>query len=109
ISALAPPAATATDPVIRNARRPGRDSGSTGRGGGLAGTQDPPVSGASPATAAATVAPGGGAERARSVADAAFTSRVMVYAPAAAPSRTGRASIVLESGLVSAASSPTSV
>ena len=52
---------------------------------------------------------GDGLDSARSVADAAFTSRDMVYAPAAAPSRTGRTSIALKSGRVSAASSPMSV
>src|SRR5215471_17081220 len=130
ISALAPAIPTATEPVIRNARRPGRDAGAAARGGGPDGTQDAPVSGPSPAAAAATVAPGGrlavcgrsggpggspgvaagdGAESARSVADAAFTSRDMVYAPAAPPSRTGSTSIAPESGRVSAASSPMAV
>src|SRR5690348_3301653 len=128
ISALAPAMPTATEPVIRNARRPGGDAGPAARGGGPAGTQDAPVSGPSPASAAAVpggrlavhgrsgepggspaVAAGGGADSARSVADAAFTSRDMVYAPAAAPSRTGSASIALESGRVSAASSPMAV
>src|SRR6266496_3687695 len=80
IVALTAAAPTATEPVIRNARRPGRDAGPAGRGGGAA------------------AAGGGGAESARSVADAARTSRDMVYAPAAAPSRTGRTSIALESG-----------
>ncbi len=116
IRAPAPATPTATEPVIRNARRPGRDAGSAGRGG-PAGTQDAPVSGTSPApvTGAAgsggcpAVAGGGGAESARSVAAAARTSRDMVYAPAAPPSRTGRTSIALKSGRVSAASSPTSV
>src|SRR5262245_22651366 len=111
-STPAQPATTATDPVTRNARRPGRDAGSTGRGGvpaAVAAVQDPPASWAPPATAAGTAAPGGGAESARSVAEAALTSRYMVYAPAAAPARTGRASIALESGRVSAAASPMSV
>src|SRR5690348_8764315 len=122
IRALAPAMPTATEPVIRNARRPGRDVGSAGRGG-PAGTQDAPVSGTAPAPATGALAPsgwgpavadgggadGGGAESARSVADTARTSRDMVYAPAAAPSRTGRTSIALKSGRVSAASSPTSV
>ena len=42
---VAPTAATptATEPVIRNARRPGRDAGAAGRGGGPAGTQDAPA------------------------------------------------------------------
>src|SRR5215813_2100138 len=91
ISAPTPATPTATEPVIRNARRPGA--------GGPAGTRDAPASGdpgGSPAVA------GGGLESARSVVDAAFTSRDMVYAPAAAPSRTGRAAIALESGRVSA-------
>src|SRR5215468_3585017 len=111
ISALAPAMPTATEPVIRNARRPGRDEGPVARGG-PAGTQEAPTSGASPASAAGAVAlgepggapavtGGGGADSARSVADAAFTSRDMVYAPAAAPSRTGRASMALKSGRVS--------
>src|SRR5215831_10285093 len=106
ISAPTPATPTATEPVIRNARRPGGDAGPAGRAGGPAGTQDAPASGdpgGSPAVA------GGGMESARSVVDAAFTSRDMVYAPAAAPSRTGRAAIALESGRVSAASSPMSV
>src|SRR5215831_20482752 len=129
ISALAPAMPTATEPVIRNARRPGRDAGPAPRGG-PDGTQDAPLSGPSPASAALTVAPGGrpavcgrsggpggspavaaggGAESARSVADTAFTSRDMVYAATTAPSRTGSASIALESGRVSAAISPMAV
>ena len=109
---------TATEPVIRNARRPGREAGSAARDGGPAGTQDAPVSGTPPAPGTGAVAPsgggpavagGGGAESARSVADAARTSRDMAYAPAAPPSRTGRTSIALKSGRLSAASSPTSV
>src|SRR5262245_54723070 len=75
-STPAQPATTATDPVTRNARRPGRDAGSTGRGGPAA-AQDPPASRAPPATAAGTAAPGDGPESARSVTDAAFTSRYM--------------------------------
>src|SRR5436190_19190578 len=87
---------TATEPVIRTARRAGGYADSAARGGGPAGTHDAPLSGTSPAPATGTVAPGGGgpaaadggaAESARSVADAARTSRDMVYAPAAAPSR----------------------
>src|SRR5215470_11326690 len=57
ISALAPAMPTATEPVIRNARRPGRDAGPAARGDGPDGTQDAPVSGPSPASV--TVAPGG--------------------------------------------------
>src|SRR6516164_8200675 len=130
ISALAPAMPTATEPVIRNARRPGGDAGPGGRGGGPAGVHDAPVPGSLPATGAGpaasgsgpvargrpgepggspAMAGGGAADSARSVADAAFTSRDMVYAPAAAASRTGRTSIAPESGRVSAASSPMSV
>src|SRR5215471_19779922 len=59
ISALAPAIPTATEPVIRNARRPGRDAGAAARGGGPGGTQDAPVSGPSPAPAAGPAASGG--------------------------------------------------
>ena len=129
IRAPAPAMPTATEPVIRNARRPGGAAGPAGRGGGPAGTQEAPVSwppsaspvravarGGGPAASGRAGEPGGspavagdGLDSARSVAETAFTSRDMVYAPAAAPSRTGRTSIAPESGRVSAASSPMSV
>src|SRR2546421_12350611 len=58
---VAPTAATpmATEPVIRNARRPGGYAGSAGRGGGLGRTHDTPLSGAAPAPALAAHAPRG--------------------------------------------------
>src|SRR5215475_8078986 len=75
ISALAPAMPTATEPVIRNARRPGGDAGPAGRGGGSAGTQDAPVPGSGEPGGSPAVPGGGETDSARSVADAAFTSR----------------------------------
>src|SRR6476660_6413721 len=52
IRAPAPAMPTATEPVIRNARRPGGEAGPAARDGGPAGTQDAPASGTPPVTSA---------------------------------------------------------
>ena len=116
-SALAPATPTATEPVIRNSRRPDPDRAGAGGSGVPDGTQDPPGGGAAPVAAGVVPVPAGGAATVGPAsatgpvcpAVAARTSRTMVNAPAAAPIRMGSASIALAFGRVPTASSPISV